>query len=117
MSSPEHVSLFTQANLHIMMIVNQMSLAFFVIASKPSFLYLHPVVFASIRLLICTLSLIPCVLIVDRDFIYAYRKSDQPRTWRNKLREKLPDWKDLGALVATGVALTINQTVCIIIEF
>lgn len=112
-TQPQSTPVFLQLNIYFALAINQISLAFFTIASKPAFVFLSPVVFAALRLLVCTVTVFPVMSIVDRDFKFPYRTMESTN-WKQKIMQKLPNFKDTLWFIAAGVALTINQTVCTI---
>jgi hypothetical protein len=109
-STPQ-VSTVTQVSIHTALFVNQISLAFFVIVSKHSFDHISPVVFAALRLLLCTLSLLPVVYIIDRNFIYEYRKHIIAKSYKDKILQRIPNKHDFLVFAMNGFTLMANQTV------
>lgn len=100
---------FLQVAMQVALVVTQVCTSMWYIFANGTFEYIHPIVFASIRGLICTATLIPIALVVDRKYKYSDEKAHDG--WMGTILSKIPQQKPMVLLAANGAALTINQVV------
>jgi drug/metabolite transporter (DMT)-like permease len=105
MSQEQPVHAFLQIAMHVALVVSQLMTAMWYLFTVPAFDFLHPIVFGGIRALICTTSLIPVMLYIDRNMKYETKFSG----WRGSIMSRIPSRIPLLLLITNGASLTLQQ--------
>ncbi|KAL0481804.1 hypothetical protein AKO1_012398 [Acrasis kona] len=118
MSAIQKVNTYTRGFLnsqlfvHLLLIIANVSFAALYMISKYALTYFNPVHLTMYRSIICTLSIAPLWLIIDRNYVFDVRReavSSMPK-WKAFVFGKIPDLKTTLLLALSGLlVIPLNQ--------
>ncbi|KAL0482986.1 hypothetical protein AKO1_015023 [Acrasis kona] len=111
-SAPVHV--FVKVCWNILLAIVQVAFGFLFIIADDSFEHINPMVFAALKLFICSIVLHPLAFILEKREGHKSVNCAPNCTEKEVLKSRLPTLKETFYLVGAGMALSINQIAIIV---